>query len=381
MQLAHKIRLYPNKEQEALLFQFANTSRWAWNESLAYRIARYEKDSSNTTIQQGIEHIQDLKYNNPDYAWVRSVPEAITKQAIKDLDKAYKLFFKSGFGKPKFKKKGKSNISFYQRTDNFRQVDDTHIKITGIKSYIKIKKCNIPCRVSNTRVSFDAKYWFLSYTYEVQEQTCDGVDTIGVDLGIKNTAILSNGVTYENINKTPTVRKLEKQKRRLQRQISRKYEMNRQGKRFIKTENIKRLEKKLKLIDRRLANIRNTYIHQITKDLVRTTPKKIVIEDLNVRGMLKNKHLSKAISSQCFHKFRQYLTYKCQLYGIELEIADRFYPSSKMCSCCGNVKQQLSLSERIYKCEECGLEIDRDYNASMNLSNYNKSWRKIVYAR
>ena len=114
--------------------------------------------------------------------------------------------------------------------------------------------------------------------------------------------------------------------------------------------------------------------------MVRATPKKIVIEDLNVRGMLKNKHLSKAISNQCFNKFRQYLTYKCQLYGIELEIADRFYPSSKMCSCCGNVRKRLSLSERIYKCKECGLEIDRDYNASINLSRYDKDWKKIVYA-
>ena len=379
MQIAKKIRLYPNKEQEELFWQFAGTSRWAWNESLAYRMDRYEKDGSNTTVQQGIEHIQDLKHNNPDYVWVKSIPEAITKQSIKDLDKAYKSFFKSGFGKPKFKKKGKCNISFYQRTDNFHQVDDTHIKITGIKSYIKIKKCDIPIKVSNTRVSFDGKYWYLSYAYEVQEQTNNSIDIIGVDLGIKDLAIVSDGKVFKNINKTQVIKKLEKQQKRLQRQVSRKYEMNKQGKKFVKTENIKKLEQRIRLLDRRLANIRNTYTHEITKDLVRATPKKIVIEDLNVRGMLKNKHLSKAISNQCFNKFRKYLTYKCQLYGIELEIADRFYPSSKMCSCCGNVRKQLSLSERIYKCKECGLEIDRDYNASINLSRYNKDWEKIVY--
>ena len=372
MQIAKKIRLYPNKEQEELFWQFVGTSRWAWNESLAYRIARYEKDGSNTTVQQCAKHIQELKHNNSDYAWVNSIPEAITKQAIKDLDKAYKSFFKSGFGKPKFKKKGKCNVSFYQRTDAFHQVDDTHIKITGIKSYIKIKKCDIPSKVLNTRVSFDGKYWYLSYTYEVQEQTNNNTDIIGIDLGIKNLAIVSDGRVFKNINKTQVIKKLEKQKKRLQRQVSCKYEMNKQGKKFIKTENIKKLEQKIRMIDRRLANIRNTYIHEVTKDLVRTTPKKIVIEDLNVRGMLKNKHLSKAISNQCFNKFRQYLTYKCKLYGIELVIADRFYPSSKKCSCCGNIKKDLRLKDRTYICDNCSFTIDRDFNASINLSRYTK---------
>ena len=169
-------------------------------------------------------------------------------------------------------------------------------------------------------------------------------------------------------------------KKILQKKCSRKYEINKQGKKFIKTENIKKLEQKIRMIYRRLANIRNTYIHEVTKDLVRTTPKKIVIEDLNVRGMLKNKHLSKAISNQCFNKFRQYLTYKCGLYGIELEVADRFYPSSKLCSCCGNKKTDLKLKDRIYICDNCGFTIDRDFNASINLSRYTKivSKGKIV---
>lgn len=176
MQMVKKIRVYPNKEQEELFWQFADTSRWAWTESLAYRTVRYEKDDSNTTIQQCIEHIQELKHSNSDYSWINSIPEAITKQAIKDLDKAYKSFFKSGFGKPKFKKKGKCNVSFYQRTDNFHQVDDTHIKIIGIKTPVKIKKIDIPKKVSNTRVSFEGKYWYLFYTYEIQEQTNNGIN-------------------------------------------------------------------------------------------------------------------------------------------------------------------------------------------------------------
>lgn len=380
MQIAKKIRLYPTKQQEELFLQFAGTARFAWNESLAYRVERYEKYGLNTTIQDCIEHIQDLKYNDANYSWLKNVPEAITKQAIKDLDKAYKLFFKSGFGKPKFKKKNKCKVSFYQRTDNFRQVDDTHIKITGIKFYVKIKKCEIPKKACNTRVSFDGKYWYLSYTCDVQEQRKTGTDTIGIDLGIKDLAIVSNKDVYRNINKTQTVKKLEKQKKRLQRQVSRKYERNRQGNHFVKTANIRKLEERIRMLERRLRNIRNTYIHEVTKNLVRTTPKKIVIEDLNVRGMMKNKHLSKSVSQQCFHKFREYLTYKCRLYGVALEVADRWYPSSKLCSCCGNVKRQLSLSERVYRCELCGFETDRDYNASINLSRYDKNWKKIIYA-
>lgn len=379
MQIAKKIRLYPNKKQEELFWKFAGASRWAWNESLAYRIARYENQGFDTTIQQGIEHIQDLKYNNREYEWIKSIPEAITKQSIKDLDRAYKNFFKNGFGKPKFKKKDKCNISFYQRTDGFRQVNDTHIKITGIKSYIKIRKSQIPIKVSNTRVSYDGKYWYISYTYDVQEKTSDGIDTIGVDLGIKDFAVVSNGKIYKNINRTQNIKKIENQKKRLQKQVSRKYEMNKKNEKYVKTNNIKKIEQRIRLLDRKLTNIRNTYIHEVTKDLVRTTPKKIVIEDLNVKGMMKNKHLSKAVSNQCFNKFRQYITYKCRLNGIELEIADRFYPSSKMCNCCGSVKKQLSLSERIYKCDKCGLNIDRDYNASINLSKYDKDWKKIVY--
>lgn len=378
MQLANKIRLYVNKEQERLFWKFSNTARWCWNESLAFRKNRYESMELSTTIQQCIEHIQDLKYSNEEYKWVNEIPEAVTKQAIKDLDKAYKAFFKAGKGYPKFKKKGKCDISFYQRTDKFRQIDETHVKITGIKTPVKIKKTEIPHKVVNTRVSFDGKYWYLSYAYEVQEKESKGDEVVGVDLGVKDFAVTSDGKVYKNINKGRVIKKLEKQKKRLQRQISRKYEMNKKGQKFSKTENIKKLGQRIKLLERRIYNIRNTYIHEVTKDLVRNTPKKIVIEDLNVKGMMKNKQLSRLVQQQCFYKFRQYLTYKCQLNGIKLEIADRYYPSSKICSCCGSVKKQLSLSERTYKCDKCGQEINRDYNASINLSRYNKDWKKIV---
>ena len=373
MEISKKIALFPDKETTEQFFQFAGTARWAYNECLKFRMDRYENEQLSTSIQQCIEHIQDLKHNNPDYDWVNSVPEAITKQAIKDLDKAYKKFFKEHKGYPKFKRKGKCEVSFYQRTDNFRQINDTHVKITGIKKPVKCSKCSIPKGVCNTRVTFDGKYWYLSYSYKVttDDSACTN-EVIGVDLGIKDLAICSDGKVYKNINKLQVIKCLEKHKRRLQRQLSRKFEMNKQGSKFVKTNNIKKLEQKIRLIDRRLSHIRNTNIHEVTKELVRTKPSQIVIEDLNVKGMMKNKHLSKAVQQQEFGKFRQYLDYKCQMNGIELIVADRWYPSSKMCSCCGNVKKQLSLSERIYECDVCGFVDDRDHNASLNLENYPK---------
>ena len=376
MEISKKIALFPDKETTEQFFRFAGTARWAYNECLRFRMDRYENEHLTTSVQQCIEHIQDLKHNNSDYDWVNFVPEAITKQTIKDLDKAYKKFFKEHKGYPKFKRKGKCEVSFYQRTDNFKQIDDTHVKITGIRKPVKCSRCSIPKCVCNTRVTFDGKYWYLSYSYKVDinDSVCTD-EVVGVDLGIKDLAICSNGNVYKNINKTQVIKRLEKHKRRLQRQLSRKYEMNKQGSKYIKTNNIKKLEQKIRLIDRRLSHIRDTNIHEVTKDLVRTKPSQIVIEDLNVKGMMKNKHLSKAVQQQEFGKFRQYLTYKCQLNGIELIIADRWYPSSKMCSCCDNVKKQLSLSERTYECDVCGFIDDRDHNASLNLENY----QKILY--
>ena len=186
-------------------------------------------------------------------------------------------------------------------------------------------------------------------------------------------AICSDGKVFKNINKTKKVKKLEKRLKQKQRQISRKYEINMIiGRIFSKqiTKNIKKLENTTKLIYRKLANIRNNYIHQVTTSIVKTKPYRIVIEDLNVSGMMKNKHLSDSVKKQCFHKFRQYITYKSELNGIELVVADRFYPSSKTCSKCGFIKKDLKLKDRVYRCPHCGAVIDRDLNASLNLSMY-----------
>lgn len=368
---SEKIRVYPTQEQEEMFWKFSGVARFAYNECLGYKIEVYDTEGYSCTVQDLIKHLQDLKYTD-EYCWLREVPESVTKQSIKDLDKAYKLFFKRGNkGFPKFKKKNKCIPSFYQRTDNFRIIDSNHIKLTGIKEPVRIKQSIRVNHVLNPRVSFDGKFWYFSYSYELdcfEKSKSDKV--VGVDLGIKNLAITSDNTTYKNINKSSMVKKLEHRKKHLQRKLSNKYEMNKNGSNFVKTSNIIKLERQIRMLDRKLKNIRDTYIHQVTYDLVKTKPGCIVIEDLNVSGMMKNKHLSKAIQQQCFYKFRQYLTYKCEFYGVDLIIADRFFASSKTCSCCGYKRKFLSLSERTFICPDCGNIIDRDLNAAVNLRNY-----------
>ena len=196
---------------------------------------------------------------------------------------------------------------------------------------------------------------------------------MGIDLGLKDLAICSDTNTYKNINKSKTVKKLEKRKRRLQRSVSRKYEQNKKGESYCKTSNVIKNEELLLKVNHRLTNIRKNYLHQTTSEIVNRKPRFICIEDLNVSGIMKNKHLSKAVQAQGFYEFRRQLEYKCVDKGISLIVADRFYPSSKLCSCCGNIKKDLKLSDRIYRCE-CGNIIDRDFQAAVNLKAYGEKF-------
>ena len=375
MMVSEKIRLFPTPDQETKFKQFAGAARFVYNYALGLKIEYYREYNESLTTQNLIDFVKSLKYETERYAWLLDVPEAITKQAIKDLDTAYKNFFKRGnIGFPKFKKKGKCTESFYQRTDKFRQVDSEHIKLTGIKEFVRIRPNNIVFPANNPRVSFDGKYWYLSYSFEAEEHKPNlGGATVGVDLGIKKLAVRSDGVEVKNINNSPRVKTLEKRLKHLQRQVSRKYEQNKNkggDYKWDKSKNIIKLEKQIKLLHRKLKNIRNTHIHQATYDIVKTKPYRVVVEDLNIRGMMKNKHLSEKIAKQGLNKFVTYLEYKCKFYGVEFIKADRWYPSSKLCSCCGNKKINLSLSERVYVCDSCGLKIDRDFNASLNLAKY-----------
>lgn len=389
MLIGRKIRLQPNKEQIQFFLRFAGTNRFAWNECKSYYDRVFKEENRYATVSDMMKHLQDMKHNNPDYAWLNDIPEAITKQAIKDLVKAYKKAYqdrkknKTVDSKyfPKYKKRGKCEESFYQRTDNIHKTDDTHIKITGIKKPVKcsnLKGIDLPEYIQNPRIKFDGKYWYLSYSYDIElEQIVAERDTLGIDLGIKDLAIFSNGEHYRNVNKDKTVKMLRKRLKHIQRQISRKYEANvltdKNGKKiYHKTKNIEKLEQTERLLYRRISNIQKTYMYEVINAAVRTKPQTIVLEDLNVKGMLQNPRLARAIQEENLSRFRQILTYKCERYGINLVIADRFYPSSKTCSGCGNINHNLKLSDRTYKCKCCGLTIDRDYNAALNLEKYPK---------
>lgn len=273
-------------------------------------------------------------------------------------------------GKPRFKSRKRSKKSFYHDNVKLKVKDNKLVKIEKVGWIKTNEQLPIGVKYTNPRISYDNKYWYLSVGIEqegIQEELTE--ISLGIDLGLKNLAICSDGAIYKNINKTCTVKKIEKKLKRLQRQISRKYEKNKKGKEYVKTKNIIKLEKQIQQVHRRLTNIRNNYLHQTTTSIVKTKPYRIAIEDLAVSNMMKNKHLSDAIRKQGFYEFRRQLEYKCNFRGINLVVADRFYPSSKSCSQCGKIKKDLKLKDRVYKCS-CGLNIDRDLNASINLSKY-----------
>ena len=382
-----KVKLNPNNKQLTKLFQYAGSARFAYN----WAIDREEENH-----RQGNKFLSDMDLRKEftqlkklqEFKWLNEVSNNVTKQAIKDACNAYKIFFKGQCKFPKFKSRKYSTPSFYQ--DNIKiQFTDTHVKVEAFSmsrkqnkqklNWIKLyEKRKIPtdCKYMNPRFTYDGLYWYVSVAIEVDDNTDNTTLTsnegIGIDLGVKDLAVCSDGNTYKNINKTQRVKKLEKRKRRLQRSVSRRYNKNKKGGDYCKTSNIIKREKELLKIIKHLTNIRHNYLHQTTSKIIKRKPSFICIEDLNVNGMMKNRHLSKAIQQQGLYEFRRQIEYKAKWNNIPVIIADRFFPSSKICSCCGHIKKDLKLSDRIYKCE-CGNIINRDFQASLNLKEYGKN--------
>lgn len=379
-----KVRLNPNNKQLTKLFQYSGCARFTYNWAIARQQENYKQGNkflSDSELRKEFTQLKKLQ----EYQWLNRVSNNVTKQAIKDACNAYKRFFKGQCKYPKFKSKKGSTPSFYQ--DNVKiQFTDTHVKVEKFSvskkqnkqklNWIKLcEKGRIPtdCKYMNPRFTYDGLYWYVSVGIEVDNNdTLPSNEGIGIDLGIKDLAICSDKNTYKNINKTQRVKKLEKRKRRLQRCISRRYEKNKKGVSYCKTSNIIKREKELLKVTKRLTNIRQNHIHQTTSEIVKRKPSFICMEDLNVSGMMKNKHLSKAVQQQGFYEFRKQIEYKSKLNNIPVIIADSFFPSSKLCSRCGNIKKDLKLSDRIYKCQ-CGNVIDRDFQASLNLKIYGEN--------
>lgn len=394
MYTAVKIRLIPTKEQEVLFWKSAGTARWAYNYFLEVNEKAYKTWLENDKVGKRTVSDGDVrKYINnvlkkTTHKWLQEVGSNVMKQAVKDASIAFKRYLAGVSGKPRFRSRHKSKISFYVNYENLsRQPNGFNGERIGyVKTATSLPKLPKGTKYSNPRIFFDGKYWYLSVGYQLKDMTVELIDeSIGVDLGIKSLAVVSNREAtekriYKNINKTKEIKRLEKKLRREQRKAARKLEAN--IKRHDKNhrpiwirplrecKNLEKQNGKIKLIHKRLTDIRNNHLHQTTSEIVKIKPSQIVMENLNVKGMMKNKHLSEAIAKQKFYEFKRQIQYKAEMYGIRVIEASRWYASSKTCSHCGNVKKNLKLSDRIYICPVCGVKLDRDLNAAINLANY-----------
>ena len=379
-----RVMLIPNNKQKTKLFQYANTARFAYNWALGKEQKNYKNGGKFISDGDLRKEFTQLKKTN-DYFWLNNVSNNVTKQAIKDACEAYRNFFKGYTKFPRFKNKKYSVPKFYQ--DNLKiQFTDTHVKVEGFANskkknrqklnWIRLAEYGrIPtdCKYYNPRIKYDGFNWWITVGVDCKPiNNISKANGIGIDLGIKDLAICSDGNTYKNINKTEKIKKIEKRKRRLQRSISRKYGLNKKGGRYCKTSNIIKSEKELLKLNHRLTNIRHNYIHQTTSEIIQRKPSYITIEDLNVKGMMKNKHISKSVQQQCLYEVTRQLQYKCSWNGIELRQVSRWYPSSKTCHECGYINKELKWYHRTYKCPICGYVEDRDYNASLNLRDMNE---------
>lgn len=376
--------LLPNNKQNTKLFQYAGAARFAYNWTLARERENHADGGTFIPEWDLRKEFTQLK-KTPEYAWLNNVSNNAAKQAIKDACTAFGNFFEGRAEFPKFKSRKRSSPAFYQDSVKIRFIG-THVKVEGFAgsrrknrqrlNWIRLaERGHIPTntKYSNPRIKYDGLNWWLTVGIETEDQKhVPQSDGIGIDLGIKDLAVCSDGTFYKNINKTQKIKKLEKKKRRLQRTVSRRYENNKKGERYCKTRNIVKGEKKLLKINRRIRNIRWSHVHQATSEITKRKPSFVCVEDLNVKGMLSNKHLSKAVQNECLREFRRQVEYKCQWADIPVIIADRWFPSSKLCMKCGSIKNDLKLSNRIYVCE-CGNVIDRDLQAAINLKRYGEN--------
>ena len=376
MYKALKIELKLTEEQKLQINKTIGVERFIYNEYIKYNLEQYKLGNKFVSAFDFSKYINNIYLpNNPDKKWIKEVSSKSVKQAMIYGERAFKNFFKNLTSFPVFKKKGKNDIGAYFVKNNKTDFEFYRhkIKIPTLK-FVRLKEYGyIPKNtdIKSGTITKIADRYFLSLIIKVNNIVkTENTNTkgMGVDLGIKNTAVCSNGKVFENINKIKKVKKLKKKLKREQRKITKSIEYSKSNK--IKLKECKNFNKKKLKVQRlfyKLNCIRNDYNNKIVDNITRTKLKYITIEDLKVSNMIKNKHLSKAIQEQNFYAIRTKLINKCKKRNIELRLVDTFYPSSKTCSCCGSIKKDLKLNNRIYKCCNCGLEIDRDYNASINL--------------
>ena len=380
MYKALKIELKLTVSQKIKVCQTIGTERFIYNEYIKYNQEQYKLGNKFVSANDFSKYLNNIYLpNNPDKRWIKDVSSKSVKQAMTYGEKAFKRFFKGLSSFPIFKKKGRNELGAYFVKNNKKDFEFYRhkIKIPTLK-FVRVKEYGYIPKNTNIKsgtITKIANRYFLSLIIEVKDIVkTENTSTkgLGIDLGIKDTAICSDGKIFKNINKTIKVKKLKKKLKREQRKMSRSYEYSKSKK--IKLQELKNFNKKKLKVQKifyRLNCIRDDYNNKMVNEITRAKLKYITIEDLKVSNMIKNRHLSKAIQEQNFYSIRTKLINKCKERNIELRLVDTFYPSSKTCSCCGNIKKDLKLNDRNYKCYNCGIEIDRDYNASMNLEKAN----------
>ena len=376
-----KTEIKPTQEQIVKINKTIGTCRYLYNFYLAHNKELYDKgekfmSAKSFSVWLNNEYIPD----NQDKSWIKEVSSKAAKRSLDNANRAFSRFFKGQSGFPRFKKKSNQDVKMYFVKTDAKAVircERHRIKIPTL-GWVRLKeKGYIPTTkqgyvIKSGTVSCKAGRYYVSVLIDVPdtEKTRLNDFGLGIDLGVKEFAVISDGVIKKNINKTAKLKKLEKKLKRNQRCLSRKYEdlkkRNNKMKGEATRQNIQKQVLKVQKLHHRIDNIRTDYINKTIAEIVKIKPSYITIEDLNVKGMMKNRHLSKAVASQKFYEFRTKLEKQCKESGIELRVVDRFYPSSKLCHCCGFIKKDLKLSDRIYKCD-CGYKCDRDFNASLNL--------------
>ena len=370
-----KTEINPSEEQKVKIRKTIGTCRFIYNFYLAHNKELHENgkkfmSSNKFRVWLNNEYVP----KHPEYSWIKEAYSKAVTQAVNNGQTAFTRFFNHKSAFPRFKKKGKSNVKMYFVKNNPKdcRCERHRINIPSL-GWVRIKeKGYIPTTkdgyvIKSGHVSIKAGRYYVSVLIEIPDNRIanNSNEGIGIDLGLKDFAVVSNGTSYKNINKSAKLKKLEKQLIREQRSLSRKYENVKKGG-STQRANIQKQRLKVQKLHHRIDNIRTDYINKTIAEIVKTKPSYITIEDLNVSGMMKNKHLSKAVASQKFYEFRTKLKAKCDENGIELRVVDRWYPSSKICHCCGAIKKDLKLSDRIYRCD-CGYVEDRDFNAALNL--------------
>ena len=380
MYKGYTIRIYPTKDQEELLRKHIGCCRFIWNHMIEVQKTRYQNDEKYLNHFGMIKLIPSIK---KEFPWLNEVSMSSLQRVCDDVNNAHQRFFKKISNYPKFKSKKTSKLSYPVRSESnafyFKENVVQISKVGKVKYKADYKNLNVEeiSKFNNVRISNENDKWILTFSveYENQIQTTEKRGSLGIDLGVGRLAVVShNGkkLEYKNINKSKRVRKLTSKLKYVQKAISRKYEVGNKlnEKKYQKTNSILKYEKLARRIYRKISNIRKDQRHKITRELVNLSPAVVIMEDLNVSGMMKNKHLSRSIAEMGFYDFIRIMKYKCEESNIKFFQVDRFFPSSKTCSKCGCIHKNLKLSDRIFECPSCGFTIDRDFNAAMNLERY-----------